>query len=164
MRKLILILVVLVILPTMAFAQLALGPAVFLNSPIQTVDVMQLDVNQFSFGGDVRYRVGWFQAEGVLLYSPGDVNSLDMYLDAGVALDIAIVSLSIGAGPNFTNNLGQSAPIQAGFNAKVGADVRLGSVSVGASYIMALTFDDDININANTSSGLFGIQILVWQW
>ncbi len=164
MRKALLILVVLVVLPTMAFAQLAIGPAAFLKSPVligQAVDVSELNVNQFSFGGDVRYRVGWFQAEGLLLYSLGEVNSLDIFLDAGVALDIAIVTLSIGAGPNFTNNLGQSPPTQAGFNTKVGADVRLGPVSVGASYIMAMTIED-FSVNIEASSGLLGIQVLFW--
>lgn len=166
MRKVVLILAVLAILPTMAFAQLAVGPAAFLKSPVllgQTVDVEQLNVNQFSLGGDVRYRIGWFQVEGLVLYSLGEVNSLDVFLDAGVALDVSIVSLSIGAGPNFTNHLGQSAPTRAGYNAKVGADVRLGPVSVGASYIMALRLNDDFRMNVDASSGLLGLQVLFWQ-
>ena len=166
MRRVCVILAVMMILPTFAFAQLALGPAAFLKSPVllgQAVDVSELNVNQFSFGGDVRYRVGWFQAEGLLLYSLGEVNSLDIFLDAGVALDISIVSLSIGAGPNFTNNLGQSPPVQAGLNAKAGADLRLGPVSVGVSYIMAMTIDD-FTVNVKASSGLLGVQVLFWYW
>jgi hypothetical protein len=83
-----------------------------------------------------------------------------MYLDAGVALDVAILRLSLGAGPNFTTNFGQAAPIQAGLNAKIGADVKLGPISVGASYIMVLNLANGVNVQ--TSSGLLGIQVLFW--
>ena len=65
----------------------------------QPIDLGNLNVNQFSFGADTRFKLGWFQAEGLLLYAMGDVNSLNAYLDAGVALDVAIVRLSLGAGP-----------------------------------------------------------------
>lgn len=165
MKRLLVILAVLTILPSMAFAQLGFGPAAFLKSPVlvgQPVDVDQLNVNQFSFGGDVRYRVGWFQAEGLVLYSLGEVSSLDAFLDAGVVVDIAIVSLSLGAGPNFTYNLGSDSPVQAGFNAKAGVDVWLGPVSVGVSYIMAMKVDDDFKVSVQTSSGLLGAQVLFW--
>jgi len=161
-KKVFLILSVLLILPAMAFAQLSVGAAAFLKSPVllgQSINIDKVNVNQFSFGGDVRYRIGWFQAEGLLLYSAGDINSLDLFLDAGVALDISIVTLSIGAGANFTNNL-QGLPIQqAGLNSKIGADVRLGPVSVGASYIMALDITSN-GFSIETSSGLLGVHVL----
>ncbi|TVQ25537.1 MAG: hypothetical protein EA382_06865, partial [Spirochaetaceae bacterium] len=87
----------------------------------------------------------------------------DVFLDAGVVFDISIVSLSLGAGPNFTNNLGHGRPVQAGLNAKAGVDVRLGPVSVGLSYIMALRVNDDVRVSIETSSGLLGVQVLFWQ-
>ncbi|MBN2509250.1 MAG: hypothetical protein JXB03_03195 [Spirochaetales bacterium] len=151
------------IIPAMAFAQLSAGPAVFLKSPVllgQKIDVDEVNVQQFSFGGDVRFRIGWFQAEGLLLYSSGEIDSLDMFLDAGVALDVAIMTLSLGAGPNFTTNFGESRALQAGLNAKIGADVHLGMISVGLSYIMALDIDENI-ISIERSSGLLGAQVLV---
>ncbi|MCX7030215.1 MAG: hypothetical protein NTU62_08855 [Spirochaetes bacterium] len=163
MRKLVLILAVLAIVPVAVFADLGVGAAAFYKSPVllgQPIDLGSLNVDQFSFGGDVRFKLGWFQAEGLLLYSAGDVNSLNAYLDAGLALDVAILRLSLGAGPNFTYNFGESSPMQAGLNAKVGADVMLGPVSIGASYLMALNLENGIHIG--TSSGLLGIQILFW--
>lgn len=163
MKKVLVILIFLMVLPVMAFAQLGFGPAAFFKSPVllgQSVDSDEVNVNQFSFGGDVRYRLGWFQAEGLMLYSAGDINSLDVFLDAGVALDVAILTLSAGAGPNFTKNFDGSPAQQAGLNSKVGADVRLGPISVGMSYIMSLNIDDGIDIN--TSSGLLGAQVLYW--
>ncbi len=151
------------IVPTFAFAQFAVGPAAFFKSPGllgQSIDEDEANVNQFSFGGDARYRIGWFQAQALGLYSAGDINSLDLFLDAGVALDVAILTLSAGAGPNFTKNFDGSPATQAGLNARTGADVRLGPVSVGMSYIMSLNLDHGIDIK--TSSGLLGAQVLFW--
>jgi len=163
MRKFILILAVLVIVPVAVFAEFGVGAAAFYKSPVllgQPIDLVNLNVNQFSFGADARFKLGWFQAEGLVLYSSGEVDSLNAYLDAGIALDVAILRLSLGAGPNFTYNFGESSPFQAGLNAKVGADIMLGPVSIGASYIMALNLLSGVHIN--TSSGLLGIQILFW--
>jgi hypothetical protein len=164
MRKVILILAVLVIMPIALFAEFGLGGAAFYKSPVllgQSVDAGNMNVNQFSFGGDARLKLGWFQAEGLLLYSAGDVQSLNTYLDAGLALDVAILRISLGAGPNFTYNLNQNShTLQAGLNAKVGADIVLGPISFGLSYIMAMNLDNGIDIK--TSSGLLGAQILFW--
>ena len=163
MKKPVLILAVLLILPVAVFADWGIGGAAFYKSPVllgQPIDTNNLNVNQFSFGGDLRFKLSWFQAEALLLYSAGDVNSLNAYLDAGLALDVAILRLSLGAGPNFTYNVGESSPIQAGLNAKVGADVKLGPISFGLSYIMALNIDNGLYIN--TGSGLLGVQVLFW--
>jgi len=126
----------------------------------QAIDTNNMNVNQFSFGGDLQYKLGWFQAEGLLLYSAGDIDSLNLYLDAGVALDLSLLRLSIGAGPNFANNFGESHPVQAGLNAKIGADIMFGKVSCGLSYIMALNLDNGIAVN--TGSGLLGLSLLFW--
>jgi hypothetical protein len=164
MRKLFLICAVCAIVPIAAFADWGFGGAAFYKSPIligQQVDVGNVNVDQFSFGGDLRFKLGWFQAEGLLLYSTGEIQSLNMYLDAGLALDVSILRLSLGMGPNFNTNFGQSAPIQAGLNAKIGADIKLGQLSFGLSYIMALNLANGVNVQ--TSSGLLGVQVLVWK-
>lgn len=163
MKKLIVALALLAIVSSAAFAEVGLGAAAFYKSPMlvgQPLDVANMNVNQFSFGADARYKIGWFQAEGLLLYSAGVVSSLNAYLDAGVALDLAIFRFSFGIGPNFSNNFGQSYPIQAGLNAKIGADVKLGAVTMGLSYIMAMNVSNGLYIN--TASGLFGVQFLYW--
>lgn len=163
MRKLALIFVVLTLLPVAIFAELGVGGAALFKSPVllgQSIDLSNQGVNQFSFGGDLRYKLDWFQAEGLLLYSAGDINSLNAYLDAGVALDLSIFRMSLGAGPDFNNNFGESNPIQAGLNAKVGCDVLLGKMSVGLTYILALDVGNDMVINAD--AGLLGAQVLFW--
>jgi hypothetical protein len=163
MRKLVLILAVLAVVQVAVFAEWGIGGAAFYKSPVligQPIDTTNVNVNQFSFGGDVRFKLSWFQAEGLLLYSAGDANSLNMYLDGGVALDVAILRISLGIGPNFVANFGQSSILQAGLNAKISADIKLGSISVGASYIMALNLANGVNVQ--TSSGLLGVQVLFW--
>jgi hypothetical protein len=163
MKRLVLILAVLVILPVAVFADFGVGGAAFYRSPVllgQSVDTDNLNVDQFSFGGDARIKVSWFQAEALVLYAAGDVNSLAIVLDAGVALDIAIVRLSIGAGPNLTYNFGESSPAQAGLNAKIGADIILGPVSAGLSYIMMMNVENGLYVN--TGSGFLGAQVLFW--
>ena len=56
----------------------------------QPTDINNLNVNQFSFGGDLRFKLSWFQAEALLLYSAGDVNSLNadngLYINTGSGL------------------------------------------------------------------------------
>jgi len=163
MRKMALILVVLALLPVAIFAEWGVGATALYKSPVllgQPVDLSNQNVDQFCFGGDVRLKLDWFQAEGLLLYSSGDIQSLNAYLDAGVALDVAIIRLSFGAGPNFSNNFGTGMAIQAGLNAKAGADIRLGPVSLGLTYIMALNIGNEVVIHSST--GLLGAQVLVW--
>lgn len=163
MKKLLLALVVASLLPLAAAADWAVGGAAFFKSPVllgQAIDTENMNVDQFSFGGDLLYRLGWFQAQGLLLYSAGEQQSLNMYLDAGVSLDAGIVRLFIGAGPNLVNNFDSSAPVQAGLNTRIGADIVLGPVSCGLSYIMALNIDNGIDIT--TASGLLGAHVLYW--
>jgi len=163
MKKLFLILAVLVILPVAVFAELGIGGAAFYKSPVligQPVDIANINVNQFSFGGDLRFKLGWFQAEALVLYAAGDVDSLNAYLDAGVALDVSILRLSLGVGPNFAYNFGEDSPLQAGLNAKVGADIKLGAISFGLSYIMVMNLDNGLYVN--TGSGMLGAQVLFW--
>jgi hypothetical protein len=167
MKRIILILSILAILPICMFAEktgeLGIGGAMYFKSPVllgQSIDKDKLNVNQFVFGGDVRYKLGWFQAEGLLFCAAGDVSGLNMYLDAGACLDVSIFRLSIGAGPNITWNFNNTPLIQTGLNAKIGADIKLDNISFGMSYIMALTNNNGINIQS--SSGLLGIQVLFW--
>jgi hypothetical protein len=167
MRRMVLILAVVaiaVILPAAAFADLGIGGAVFGKSPVlvgQSNDTNNLNVSQFSLGGDLRLKLSWFQAEALVLYASGSgVNSLDTYLDAGVAVDLSILRLSLGVGPNFVFNAGNNSGAQVGLNAKIGADAMFGPVSVGLSYIMAMNVANGVQIT--TGAGLLGLSVMFW--
>jgi hypothetical protein len=165
MKRALLAALVFVLLPIAAFAELGIGAAAFYNSPVllgQDVDEDQLNVDQFTFGADLRLKLSILQGEALALYATGDgVQSLNIYLDAGLVVDILMLRLSAGLGPNFIFNIDESdKPVQAGFNAKVSADVKLGPISAGLSYIMDLNLDGGIDLE--TSSGLLGAQVLLW--
>ncbi len=163
MKKKLLILIVLIVLPFAVFAEWGIGPAAFLKSPVlvgQPVDADNLNVNQFSFGADARLKVAIFQGEALLLLSLGEQTSINSYLNVGLAVDIAFVRLSLGVGPNFNFNLGSNSLVQAGFNTKAGVDFMLGDVSLGMSYIMALNVDNGLYVD--TVCGLLGIQLVFW--
>jgi hypothetical protein len=154
----------LVVMPIAAFAELGIGAAAFGKSPAlvgQADDTTNLNVSQFSFGGDARLKLGWFMGEALVLYASGSgVNSFNTYLDVGVTGDLAIVRLSLGAGPNFVYNAGSNSGAQVGLNAKVGADVMFGNISAGLSYIMAMNIGNGVQIN--TGSGLLGANVTFW--
>jgi len=167
MRKSVLIvaaLAILALLPAAAFADFGIGAAAFGKSPGlvgAANDTNNLNVSQFSFGGDARLKLGWFQGEALVLYASGSgVNSLNTYLDVGVALDLAMLRLSLGVGPNFIYNSGSNTGAQVGLNAKAGVDVMLGSFSVGVSYIMAMNIANGVQIATN--SGLLGVSVMFW--
>ena len=161
MKRGILVAVILIVLPMAAFADLGIGGAAFYSSPVllgQSSSEEDLNVDQFTFGGDLRLKLSILQLEALVLYAAsGDVQSLNTYLDAGVALDILFLRLSAGAGPNLIFNIGESSPVQSGLNAKLSADIKLGRLSVGLSYIMDFT-----DFNLDTSAGLLGAQVLFW--
>ena len=171
MKKIILFLVVLAIVPISMFAEgetsnsplleVDLGPAAFYKSPVllgQPIDLSNANCEQFAFGADLRVKFGVFQAEAVTLYSSGAVHSLNTYFDVGIAADIAILRLSLGAGPNFIFNLENNTPFQAGLNAKAGIDLNVGPVVFGVSYIMALNIANVTTVS--TGSGLLGASVL----
>jgi len=163
MRKAVMILAVLAFVPVAAFAEWGVGAVAFIKPPVsigQPTDIDKLNFQQISFGGDLRLKLGWFQAEALVLYWGGDVDSIRAYLDVGLALDAWALRLSLGAGPNFTYNLGAGPLTQTGLNAKIGADIKLGAISFGASYIMALSVADGFDVQ--TGAGLFGVEVIFW--
>jgi hypothetical protein len=163
MKKIILILSAMLLIPVVAFAQVAVGGIAFAKSPLlfgEAINSANTNVNQFCFGGNVRLKANWLQLESVIVASTGPVNGIDIYADAGVTFDVAMVRLSAGLGPNLSWNFGTQPIVQTGMNGKIGADVMLGDISVGASYIMALKYNDHVDLY--NRSGLLGFQVLVW--
>jgi hypothetical protein len=54
-------------------------------------------------------------------------------------------------------------PVLAGYNVKANADVKLGRISVGLSYIMGLIVEDGLfNVKLNKSTGMLGANVLFW--
>lgn len=161
MKKILVIVFVLSFVPLSLFAELGVGGAAFLNSPVligQPAVPDGLGIEDFTFGGNLRYKFGIFQLDALALITMGDTTIVDLYADAELALDILLLRLSIGAGP--TIHYVFDSGMDMGFNAKVNADVKLGKVSVGLSYIMNLIIDNGINLDKST--GMLGATVLFW--
>ncbi len=164
MKKTLILVLVLAFIPLLSFAELGLGPSAFFNSPFlvfQDPDVSELRDSGFTFGGDLRFKLSILQLEALGLVTLGDAKSIDLYADAGLALDLAILRLSLGVGPTVFFLLEDVAdPTLVGFNAKANADIKLGRISVGLSYIMDLMVDDGIALDKST--GMLGANVLFW--
>ncbi len=164
MTKRVLIVLALCLVPLLSFAELGVGGAAFFNSPVligQPVTASGLTSGGFTFGGDLRFKLAILQLEALgLVTMAGGSTALDLYTDAGLALDVLFLRLSLGAGPNFTYEFGGADPFMPGFNIKANADVKLGKLSVGLSYITGLIVSNGIALDKST--GLLGISVLYW--
>jgi hypothetical protein len=144
------------------FAELGVGGSVLYNSPGlfgQKVSELDLNVNKFSFGPDLRFKLWFLQLEALMLGSFGSSSSLDGFLDAGLVFDLLFLRLSAGAGINGTYNFVDSS-FDKGFNAKMNADLKFGKLSVGLTYLIDV--DVENGIHWDLSSGLLGATVLFW--
>ena len=168
MKKTLILVLVLAFIPLLSFAELGLGASAFLNNPVLINgdnDVSEWGDGGFTFGADARFKLSILQLEALGLVSLGDqITSIDLYADAGLALDLAFLRLSLGAGPTVFFLLNDATdPVMAGYNIKANADVKLGRFSVGLSYIMDLIVEDGLfDVKLNRSTGMLGANVLFW--
>jgi hypothetical protein len=166
MKKTLILVLVLAFIPLLSFAELGLGASAFFNSPVligQKASASELREGGFTFGADVRFKfLRFLQLETLGLVSVGDsVTSIDLYADAGLAFDLAFLRLSAGVGPTVFFILSDVAdPTLLGFNAKANADIKLGRISLGLSYIMGLIVDGGVQLDKST--GMLGANVLFW--
>lgn len=164
MKRILILVLLLSFIPLSIFAELGLGGAAFLNSPVLIGQPLPKDgvgIEDFTFGANLRWKFSLFQADALALLTMGDTPIIDVYADAQVALDILIFRLSIGAGPTLHYVAGGTDKLFAGFNAKANADIKLGRFSVGLSYIMNLIIDGK-KVSLDRSTGMLGATVLFW--
>jgi hypothetical protein len=164
MKRIVLIALVL-LLPVAVFADIdfGVGGVALYNSPLLVggkISTPDWNVNKFSFGPDLRLKWSILQLEALALGSIGDYSSFDSYLDAGLAFDLLFLRLSAGGGLSLNYNFGDKS-LDKGFNAKLNADLKLGKLSLGLTYIMDFTVADK-KVNIDASQGLLGASVLFW--
>ena len=167
MKKTLILVLVLAFIPLLSFADFGLGASACLNNPVligEDPDVSALRAGGFTFGADARFKLSILQLEALGLLSVGDsTTSIDLYADAGLALDLAFLRLSLGAGPTVFFVLDGADPVLAGYNVKANADIKLGRISIGLSYIMGLIVEDGLfNVQMDKSTGMLGANVLFW--
>lgn len=176
MRKA-LLLVVLITLPLMAFAEIQVGVTALYNvlfAPNEANSVGMyasqngVSLDDFTFGGDARIKLGIFQGSALGLVSPGFntmPTEIELYFDAGLAIDILFLRLGIGLGPNFIIAIGGegvSKPFFFGGNVKLTGDIMLGGIAVGLNYLMYLPdfSSHSFTYLANNIEGNIGFSVL----
>ncbi|MBN2441306.1 MAG: hypothetical protein JXJ04_08165 [Spirochaetales bacterium] len=175
MRKA-LFLLILIALPFMAFAELQIGPTalynvIFAPDEARSVGMYARDegisLADLTFGLDTRLKIGIFQGSAIALFSPpaGELpTEAEIYLDAGIALDILFLRLGIGVGPNliiaFDENIDK--PVFLGGNVKISADIMLGGIAVSVNYLMYLPefSKEALDYLTNNLEGNIGVSIL----
>ena len=163
MKRILIFVLLLSFIPLSLFAELGVGGVAFLNSPVLIGQPLPKDgvgIEDFTFGGNLRWKLGLLQADALALVTMGDTTVIDIYADAELAFDVLMFRLSAGAGPTLHYEVGGPKPLFMGFNAKANADVKLGRLSIGLSYIMNLIVDNGISLDKST--GMLGATFLFW--
>ena len=157
---------ILLILPVALFAQLQVGGTALYNYPLVEDSSSDISASDFTFGADARLKILLFQASGLALFTPGtDLSpaNLDLFLDGGITFDVLMFRLGLGAGPNFRVPLGEGSTSGFGLNVKATADLMLGDLSLGLTYLNKFELDFEQAgelLDQNYSQGLFGISLL----
>ncbi len=148
MKKLIIVLVI-ALLPALAFGldfQIG-GTAMYkglLSDFINPIGPVDLGLDDFTFGAEARLNFGLIQGAAALLYYPGTPNEIVALTDIGVTVNLAIVRLGAGIGPNFRIPLGGAITgVPMGLNLKGAVDLQLGKLSLGVvGYYYLASFSD----------------------
>ena len=165
--KRLLILAVILLVPFSLFAQIQVGGTALYNYPIlQTGAPDTLDLSNFTFGADARLKLWILQGSALALFTPGETEgaTIDLYLDGGLAFDVMLFRLGLGFGPTFRTTLGSAtSPVGVGLNVKATADVMLGKIALGLTYLNNFEFDFSQAselLSADYSKGLIGLSLL----
>lgn len=172
--KRVLIVCAVLLLPVAAFAQVQVGATALYNFPYFTDGAPdELDPSDFTFGVDARMKVFVFQVSGLGLFTPGTTDelgdpvsgSIDLFLDGGVAFDVLLFRFGLGLGPSLRVNLEQGSEATGlGLNVKGTADVMLGRLSLGLTYLNQFEFDfsDAAQLlDEDYTKGRLGVSVLL---
>jgi len=171
MKKLLVLFLVLA-LPIFAFASdFQLGAVGMYTGTIEQLKAKDVQLDDFTFGAEARLKLSFFQVGTSLLYYPANVDMLlPPYLvaltDVGLSVDLSLLRLGVGLGPNFSIALGPEGagqPASFGLNMKLVADVNVGNISVGlVGFYYFESFNDLKNVGDKFKSlPWFGITALV---
>jgi len=166
MKKLLIVLLI-ALLPTLAFSlDLQVGATAMykgLLSDFQGTNP-SIGFDDFTFGGEVRLGFGLIQGAAAILYYPGDPNdSLKLLTDIGLSLNLAIIRLGVGIGPNVVVPLdgGTVTGVPLGLNLKGAVDLQLGKLSLGVVGYYYLDSLSDLNADLfKTAQPWVGLTLL----
>lgn len=152
MKKLFVLLLV-VALPVVAFADFQLGAVGMYNGGIDQLKAKTVGVDDFTFGAEARLKLGIFQGAVTGLYYPMNEDAMRppaivAVTDVGLAFDLLFLRLGAGIGPNFAIPIGEDNDVaKLGANIKLTTDFRLGNLSLGlVGFYYLESFKDLANV------------------
>lgn len=166
MKKLIVVLMI-ALLPTLAFAlDFQIGGTAMYKGILEDITAGPTDLgfDDFTFGAEARLNFGLIQGAAAVLYYPDpSYPNLVALTDVGVTLNLAIVRLGAGIGPNFYIPLsdGGEKGIPVGLNLKGAVDLQLGNISLGlvGYYYLASLSDLELGL-FETAQPWLGLTVL----
>jgi hypothetical protein len=155
MRKL-LVLVLVVVLPAFAFAELQIGGVGMYKGTMAQLKAKDIGFEDFTFGAEARLKLSLFQAGVSALYYPEvpleKPAAIVALTDVGLSLDLLFLRFGLGLGPNLVfaiNDTRASKPFPVGLNMKGSIDVNIGNLSLG---IVGFYYLDSIKNLGNVGS------------
>jgi hypothetical protein len=166
MKKLLIVLMI-VLLPTLAFSlDLQVGATAMYKGLLS--DILDgpdgITIHDFTYGGEVRLGFGLLQGAAAILYYPAEpYSSLKLLTDIGLSLNLAIIRLGVGIGPNVVVPLGGGTVtgVPLGLNLKGAVDLQLGKLSLGVVGYYYLDSISDIGADLfKTAQPWVGLTLL----
>jgi hypothetical protein len=126
---------------------------------------------QFYIGGSALYKEDpeylqdpddTFIIEGSALALYEMDGAFDVFLNVGVAFDVALFTIGAGIGPNFIIQADPDAPepTSFGFNGKIHADLNLGDIKVSAYWLFLVESLSYEEFEENLTFGNIGVSVL----
>lgn len=131
MKKILLLVLLVAIIPAFAFSDIQIGGIAMYNSDQSAAT--SLNMARLSYGGEARLKLWILQGGISALYVPDPKTpSIAALTDLGLALDILFLRFGAGIGPNFSYKPSASSRLSAsGLNMKLSGELIVGPFCVG---------------------------------
>jgi hypothetical protein len=121
-----------VLIPAAAFADFQIGAVALL--PGVTIGQMDgsttISANDLAYGLEARLKLWLFQVGASAFYMPS-IETLYVFTDAGLSLDIWFLRLGAGIGPTIAADTQGGGSTLMGWNMKATFDINLGNLGIG---------------------------------
>ena len=131
MKKILILILLIAIIPAFAFADLQIGGIALYNGDTSTTT--SLNMARLAVGAEARLKLWILQGGISALYVPNPKKpSIAALTDVGLALDILFLRFGAGIGPNFSfTPSGAIKLASAGLNLKLSGELIVGPFCVG---------------------------------
>ena len=167
MKKLLLVLII-AIVPLMAFAQFQVGGTALYLSDITQISHSSVNASDFLFGLENRAKLWIFQADAKALYMPDSMEPGILGLaDAGLSLNLLFIRVGALVGVNAIydhTGLYTGSDLSTPYNVKATVDINLGGLSLGVEggyFLESLSDIKDLGKIIKSNPPFVGVNLLL---